>query len=748
MKNIKVLLVLLLMVSFVKAAGKLGDHADGSQGSSSHSYLFKLLNAEGLTIDPFTETEPFSVKMTCGNCHDYDTICTGMHFNAGQTADDGRAGEPWIFVDSETGTQLPISYRKWKGVQSPENLMIPPDFVSQFGRFAPGNMKYDEDFDSGKPIRTDVNCLTCHNADPIQSHMKYAMQMKKGMFTTVTTASSNLGSVTGDVFDPAVQYNPNFFDKEGKVNFNITRHVSNESCLNCHSTAHVDQTGEKRWTLDADIHIKSGMSCVDCHRNGLNHATVRGYEGETLGIDNIEAGTLSCAGCHMGEITQSKDSELEVKNPIAGRFGAPYPTHAGIPSVHFKKLSCTACHSGRFPGEKTGLVKTSRGHFLGLLDSKKVDQQLPHIYSPVLTEGHDGKLAPHKMVWPAFWAWKNAENELTVIDPEMMPSKFEKPADGSWPEITKEDIAMMLATLQEDADEGQAAVYICNGKMHSVDKNGKLLASEHEQAEPYKWAVGHNVRPGQQSLGANYSCDDCHSTKSGFFFGKVAVDGPLKTDDIEMASLQNGVDRSEIYAFNLSLVLFKSIMKYFSLLCCAVLALILLTYLMRALEFVLAVFNGRIPVKEEKEYELMPLYCKARKWLYPIVWALAVVLGLTGFVKFCSINPSLWLSMIHCTAAPMFIAFVTLATIFWAADNRFGRRDIFSQYYGGQKVCFWAAICLALIATFSSAISMFEIFSPTSLDVLLWIHIISTILLTLCGIVHLYFIWVAKTHEK
>ena len=745
MKHINILLTILLSLSIAQASDKLGDHADGSQGGSSHSFLFKLLNDKGLIIDPFSEKEPFSIKMTCGRCHDYDKISTGMHFNAGLTDDNGRAGEPWIFVDAASGTQIPLSHRDWKGLNKPGDLLIPPDFASKFGRFSPGNIYHDENFETGKPVRSDINCLTCHSTSAVQSHIKYAGQIKNGMFKNAAAASSNMGSFNAK---GEFEYNPVFFNKDGMGNFEITRHIPNTNCLKCHSNAHTDQTGEKRWTLDGDVHIQAGMNCVDCHRNGLNHAIVRGYEGEKLGIDNIAAGTLSCAGCHIGTITKSDDSKLEIKHPISGRFGAPYPKHAGIPPVHFRKLSCTACHSGRWPGEKTGLIKTSRGHFLGMLDSKKAPLQLPHIYSPVLAEGHDGKLAPHKMVWPAFWAWKNAKDEITVIDPEMLPNKFDKSPDGSWPEMTEEDIAAMLKTLEEDAyGDDETAVYICNGKMHSL-KDGKLVSASHEKAEPYKWAVAHNVRPAQQSMGARGNCSDCHTTKAGFFFGEVDIDGPLKTEPVIMADMQASIDGDLIRSFNFSFI-FRPIMKYFSLLCSAVLLVTLAAYGLKALTFIFAIFSGQIPASAtETSYQMMGIYVKARRWVYMAIWLLAGVLGLTGFGGWCSGALTGWALMIHCTAAPMFLAFVTLAAIFWAGEHRFIRRDIFSYFDGARKICFWAGIALVVVTALSSVICMFPILGTGWQIGMFWTHRIATILLTLCGVAHLYFIWVAKTHEK
>ena len=56
-------------------------------------------------------TEPYSPKLTCGECHEYDDITNGYHFQQGRTdatgkivmADDFNAEKPWILSDGMYG---------------------------------------------------------------------------------------------------------------------------------------------------------------------------------------------------------------------------------------------------------------------------------------------------------------------------------------------------------------------------------------------------------------------------------------------------------------------------------------------------------------------------------------------------------------------------------------------------------------------------------------------------------------------
>ena len=120
-------------------AGGEGHQWDGNQSTPVH--LLPMVDEDGFRILPgYKEPMPFSARTTCGTCHDYDTISSGFHFNsASEDARHGRPGEPWIWLDELTGTQLPLSYRGWPGTYRPEELGISKwDFTKQFGRHLPG----------------------------------------------------------------------------------------------------------------------------------------------------------------------------------------------------------------------------------------------------------------------------------------------------------------------------------------------------------------------------------------------------------------------------------------------------------------------------------------------------------------------------------------------------------------------------------------------------------------------------------
>jgi hypothetical protein len=273
-------------------------------------------------------------------------------------------------------------------------------------------------------------------------------------------------------------------------------------------------------------------------------------------------------------------------------------------------MSCTACHSGPWPKEQTILTKTARAHRLGTIGVNKSHEALPHINSPVFAE-HGwigskfirrvrfsvkvGKIAPHKMIWPSYWGVIN-DQDVAPIDFDVVKQKVGQilanvklPASGDWPDLSDENITQALKSLK-GVVEGEP-VYISGGKVYSLDESGKLWSEEHKAAEPYLWPIAHNVRPAAQSLGIRY-CTDCHATDAPFFFGDVAVDSPVFTGrgTKKMVEFQN-VNPSYARAFAFSFV-FRPMMKIVSLGSCAIIALVLLLYVLKALACVVKVLAG------------------------------------------------------------------------------------------------------------------------------------------------------------
>jgi hypothetical protein len=600
--------LVLVLPSVTTVEGGIGDESDGSRAVPVH--LIRLYDERGANITAGDDLpQPFSMRQTCGKCHACETISGGWHFNAiDPNVAPGRPGQPWILVDHATGTQMPLAYRSWPGTFRPEQIGLTPwQFMKRFGRQMPGGgvgeLESDEPAEIMRQLvsgKLEVNCLSCHNAHPGQDQSDifgYASQVARENFRWAATASCEFATVSGsaaaqlDTYDPlmsdaiAVKYRAGTFDYKNRVLFDIVRRVSDERCYFCHSNRDIQQDSEK-WATDEDVHLAAGLTCVDCHRSGLEHNITRGYDGEDEVSSNPLAATSTCKGCHLEMQSSSA--------PAAGRLGAPRPRHAGIPPIHFDKLTCTACHSGRWPRQKTIRTKSSRAHGLGLHLVNKSDDALPHIIYPIFARQDDGRIAPHKLFWPAFWGAMKAQavKPIKLATARQTVGKVlgMRVVRPGWLSLTEEQVTTALTALSSQPSIQGKPVYICGGKLHRLDDSGELAAQQHPAAEASLWPIAHNVRPAVQSLGVR-SCQDCHATDAPFFFADVEIDSPLVADktSAKMIDFQN-LKPFYVKAFAFSFV-FRPWLKLVILASCAGLAGVLVLYALRALALVFKVLS-------------------------------------------------------------------------------------------------------------------------------------------------------------
>ncbi|MCA9734038.1 MAG: hypothetical protein H6696_04330 [Deferribacteres bacterium] len=599
MRTTNSILLLLLMCAWTLAAQteKIGDKADGNRSLPVHR--IKLFDENGDVVKPYHERSmPFSLRETCGReCHSYDTISQGWHFESGFGSNDsGRAGAPWIFSDQFSATQIPLSWRAWPGTVHPQEIgMTPFQFVKDFGGFYPGGALGEADsvhsldnyFRWNVAGKQEINCLACHETNPAYNPAEYVTQMKKQNYRWAATAASGIGQMEGSAakmpdnydlygtFDapspndpvPMVFYEETPFNRRGEVLFQVKRKVPNEKCYACHSTAVVGENAE-RWHGDDDVHIAAGMSCVDCHRNGLNHKITRGYEGEKNGIVS-----LTCAGCHLGDDAES----------VAGRMGAPKPQHAGLPPVHFEKLSCTACHSGPVLGNESADIKTSISHKLGTVGVNKSATAMPHVQAPIFLPGHDGKIAPHKIMWPSYWVDVRddsihilpVENIRTIV---LQKSTYRDTLhSGDWPQLSDSLLATILDSLAQQDTTLQQVGYISGGLLFTAKNDSEVVAQPHSAGKPYTWALAHDVRPARQSLGIA-GCNDCHAYNSPFAFASVSPPTPVLSAQgrVESMTVFRGASHWQTKLFALAFYfrpVLKLILAIVALLLVAVLAL-------------------------------------------------------------------------------------------------------------------------------------------------------------------------------
>jgi hypothetical protein len=384
---------------------------------------------------------PYSPAVTCGKCHAVSTIRHGWHFNAAEPgADPGRPGEPWFYIDAALGVVIPVTARGWPGTQRPADIGISTwDMLRRYARHMPGGGIGTPDVgQTASSERTDrwaisgpleVDCMFCHGADAWHDPGEWARQIERENFQWAATAALGLAVVRGearnvpDDYDPLLGPDPDHpeqapptlvydrtrFDADDRVRLDITLRPDPRRCYTCHSVRTVGAEAVPRWRGSGDVHLRAGMTCTDCHRNGIDHMIVRGFEGETLQNRSLTAEIYTCAGCHLGAAEGGQTRER-----LGGRLGAPVPTHRGIPPVHFEKLTCTSCHSGPWPDRSLVRVQTSFAHGLGLASRDRGDTDPPEITLPAFAVQPDGKISPRYVVWPANWGWLRIDGARTM----------------------------------------------------------------------------------------------------------------------------------------------------------------------------------------------------------------------------------------------------------------------------------------------------------------------------------------------
>jgi hypothetical protein len=493
-----------LFVALTLAAGSafaaVESHYDGGRVVPVHRLA---LNDEfGDTIVPGTlNVLPVSTRKTCGQCHDYDTIAGGWHFNMSTpNANPGRPAQPWFLIDSVSGSQIPMGLRDWPGLYKPAQLgMSNWQWTHAFGRSMPGGDVSDPEdlYAEGGPLARwevsgtlEINCFTCHSTDKEYDHSEWARQITRQNFRWAATGALGLGEVNGMgervkdywgvlrginrddasyAVPPHVVYDKSKFDAKNRTVLQVGKPRA-ENCLNCHSTTPVGMSGKN---IDGDVHLRAGMTCTDCHANGLDHSVARGYLGDTTGKMDKSRATASCAGCH---ISGTKDAKV-------GRFGAPNPKHVGIPVTHFDKLSCTTCHSGVTENGDLDQVRTSRANRMGIYGRARWVTAQPFIMEPVFVRNAAGKIEPRRMVWPAYWAVREGQ--------KVNPLATEKVMEAAKDLLTvREQVGAVLAALATDPNIPGAPVLVSNKQAYKKNVDGLAVPAGKANVADGFWYLG------------------------------------------------------------------------------------------------------------------------------------------------------------------------------------------------------------------------------------------------------------------
>jgi hypothetical protein len=378
--------VLALVLAGGQASPALAQSRFEQTGSrSQYVHWIPLRDATDREIDPTAANPPpYSPIKTCGHCHDVKAIAHGWHFNApdpvdanGKAINEGRPGEPWLWVHPWTGTSIPLSYRGWPGTVQPTAVGLSPmDYILTFGRQLPGGLPRESQVaepadpkpaDATKPAdaadaqpaqptpasapakaaagtsggdafrlsgQLEIDCLICHSADRSYSPERWAEQIALKNFAWAPTAAAGLATVQGSVKSLPADFDP------------AKAAASTSGGDTSGGGPQLPRTAYRADRFDAQKHVfidvvrkPTNNACYYCHTTRPAGHLVPSAKGPGEQEDvpawqrdedvHVKAG-LACVDCHRNAIGH---------NTVRGYEHEQHPTGQPVAT-----LSCRGCH--------------------------------------------------------------------------------------------------------------------------------------------------------------------------------------------------------------------------------------------------------------------------------------------------------------------------------------------------------------------------------------------------------------------
>jgi len=553
-----------------------------SQDSAHKKIILREFDGSPITSE---SQIPYSPKKTCGDCHDYNHITNGYHFQQGRTDGNGKIiisdtfdfKYLWNLSSGMYGkfmvSSMDLSQLAKKVNPNPSEIDKSSFFFVQYcGACHPGggwgeydrrgNLYFDQDSKKlgyenwgGSPLLdgdytpmsngndrygapwdqsgvSEADCLICHlkgyqwkerGAALRGRFFKYGPTVGAG-WTDIKISQDESGNSKVD--EVVVDYTKKEVADFENLHLQMVRIPLDENCWSCHAIADGNRRG-RQWSPETDVHKAKGLHCLSCHLSDKEHNFAKGNTiQETVRNDLINT-MPSCEDCHYRD-----------KDKKAPRYRHPFSPR------HLKLIACQTCHIPfqTAPADlvyeyassgKTFIYETSQFLSNNPLDPKRPASGVdPNIWYPTLAKWK-GRIVPVKSLAVLYWGDMEPKTNVVKPIPLWKIQELKKPplqddnGDGI-PEVNSlDEIKAFLKTLKEKEKFGNPVAthpaLMKGGFLYQLDKKGEVEKIKHEQAEVLEFSFSHNVVSGIDVIGAR-GCRECHSKKSSFFLRKILID--------------------------------------------------------------------------------------------------------------------------------------------------------------------------------------------------------------------------------
>mgnify|MGYP005843067483 CR=1 FL=1 len=555
--------------------------------SPSQDSFHKKISLRGFDGSPLTleSKMPYSPKKTCGNCHDYNQITQGFHFQQGRTdgmgniviSDTFDSRYPWNLSSGMygkfTAASWDLSLLAKKINRNPSEIDTTSfSFVQNCGGCHPGggwgeydrkghlyfneeNKKFGYENSEESPLLdgdytpyiqgnarneaswdrsgvSEADCFICHlkgyqwkerTATLKGNFFKYGPSVGAGWATLKISKDKSENLKVDEVI---VDYTKNEVADFETVHLQILKRPPDENCWSCHAMADGKRRG-RQWSSETDIHKAKGLRCLSCHPSDKEHNFAKGNTIQETVRDDLDNTMYSCEDCHY----RGKDKK------------APKYRHPFSPR-HLKLIACQTCHipfqtatadlvHDHASTGSTLVYDTSKFLSNDPLDPKRLISAVdPKLWYPMITKWK-GKIVPIKPLVIIYWG--DLDSITNAVKPiflwkiqELKKNPLKDDNGDGLPEVNSlDEIKSFLLALKGKDKSGipiaSHPVLMKGGFLYQLNKKGEVEKTRHEQAEILEFSLSHNVLSGPNVLGAR-GCKDCHSKKSPFFLRKVLID--------------------------------------------------------------------------------------------------------------------------------------------------------------------------------------------------------------------------------